>query len=125
MSNSKIQVIVVPENNEFKHDVSHELVIYTNKSIGKPQIVERNAKYLVPYWLDKQYADRIYEIRPFQVGEEETCYVINLGNSFLLKENWNNRANNRIFEYWSLEEFGMKELTNGILVPIDFDLSKI
>jgi len=122
MSSQNIQVIVVPENNEFKHDVSHDLVVYTNKNIGKPQIVERNAKYLVPYWLDKHYADRIYEIRPFQVYEEETCFVINLGNSFLLEKKWNNMGNKLHYEYWSLSEFGMKEVSNGILVPNDFDI---
>jgi len=125
MNNSNIQVIVVPENDKFKHDTSHELVVYINKNLGVPKIIERNAKYLVPYWLDEQSTDRIYEIKPFEIFDEDDCYAIYLGNSFKLEKKWDNRSNNRRFEYWSLEVFGMKELTNGILVPIDFDIAKL
>jgi len=125
MENLEIQVIVVPENNEFKHETSHELVVYTNKILGEPQILKRNAKYLVPFWLDKQHADRIFHINPFKVNNHPTCYSIDLGNSFKLKTKWDRMSSHLRFEYWPLEEFGLKELTEGILVPIDFDAEKL
>jgi len=53
-----INVIVVPEVDSFKIDVSYRKVVWINKNIGTPRLKERNARYLVPYLVNKRYQRR-------------------------------------------------------------------
>jgi hypothetical protein len=112
-----INVIVVPENDEFKYDVTHNLEVYINKDIGQPKLQERNVKYLAPFWLNKaEYGvDRLYHI----VSVVDN--VIYLGNSFILNEIWNKAGQTRKFEYHSLDSFNFVEIKDGLLTHYDFN----
>lgn len=112
-----INVIVVPENDKFKYDVSHNLVVYINEDIGFPRLKERNAKYLAPFWLNQsEYGvDRLYHILNTSGNE------IYLGNSFVLNEQWNKAGQTRKFEYHSLESFNFIEIKDGLLTHYDFN----
>ncbi|MCG9648957.1 hypothetical protein L1D24_10290 [Vibrio brasiliensis] len=111
-----ISVLVVPETEEFTKDVSHHDVVWINKSLGKPNLKGRNAKYLVPYWLKEPVgANRIYHI--LDITEYDDCYGIKLGNSFILPQQWCGMAQKRRFEYWDLTEFQFVEICPGLLTP--------
>ena len=112
----EISVLVVPETGKFTEDVSHHNVVWINKSLGKPKLKGRNAKYLVPYWLkEPEGANRIYHI--LDLEEHEECYGIHLGNSFVLPEQWKGMAQKRRFEYWNLSDFQFVEVCSGLLTP--------
>jgi len=112
-----INVIVVPENDEFKYDVTHNLVVYINKDLGQPRLEDRNVKYLAPFWLNKdEYGvDRLYHIT---LVEDNVIY---LGNSFILEEKWNRAGQTRKFEYHPLESFNFVEIKEGLLTYYNFD----
>ncbi|MGD0712357.1 MAG: hypothetical protein ABR968_14370 [Bacteroidales bacterium] len=110
-----INVIVVPETDKYKFDVSHDSVVYINPELGEPNLEGRNAKYLAPYWIAEQCVNRIFHI----VGIEEN--EITLGNSFVLDENWDKMEQHRRFEYHSLESFDLVEIKDGILISYKFN----
>ncbi|MCG2760073.1 MAG: hypothetical protein L6407_02520 [Candidatus Delongbacteria bacterium] len=109
-----INVIVVPENDNFKIDVSYRNIVGIDKNIGIPNLEQQNAKYLAPYWLSKDFkgVNRIYHIEGFDSKTNE----IKLGNSFILKNSWNQMGNHRKFEYHSLESFNFVEVNEGYLI---------
>lgn len=115
MSN-EINVIVVPETDDFEYHVSHGNVVWINGSLGTPQLEARNVKYLVPYWLKETRATRIFQIT--DVGIEEGNTAIYLGHSFVLPKSWNKMGSHRKFEYFPLKEFGMTEISEGYLMRI-------
>jgi hypothetical protein len=111
-----ISVIVVPELEEFKYDAFNGEVIHIHATLGEPKLKEHNAKYVAPYWLDVDRVERIYEIIEMHLTGDS--YQIYLGNSYVLKETWDEIKQRRKFEYHSLESFGFKEVINGFLVPM-------
>ncbi len=112
------QVLVVPETENFKLDVTYNEVVYININLGVPQLIQRNAKYLGIYWLtdDFEGVNRIYQILD-SPSIFDKCTEIRLGNSYILANTWHNMSQHRRFEYHNLEEFGLKEVANGILLP--------
>ena len=109
--------MVVPETEDFTFNVSHENVVWINKSLGEPKLKERNAKYLAPYWItdDLRGVNRLYHI--LNISDNE----ITLGNSFVLDKIWDNMGQYRKFEYKPLKSFNFIELRDGILFPYDFN----
>jgi hypothetical protein len=112
-----INVIVVPEINEYIKSTAYDLEVYINKEIGLPKLKENKAKYLAPFWLDEKNrgVDRIYHI----TGIKDN--VIYLGNSFVLKKRWTNAGQTRKFEYHPLESFDFVEISDGLLINYDFN----
>lgn len=112
----KIRVIVVPETEDFTHYVSHENVVGINTKLGTPDLIGRNAKYLAPYWITKNFrgVNRIYHIlNALKDKNGNTC--IELGNSFVTNKPWDNMGQLVRFEYHDLSEFNFEEIQNGIL----------
>lgn len=111
-----IHVIVVPETNEFKEDVSHEDMVYINLKLGVPKLKDWAARYVAPCWLygEKPGARRIYHVLSTFVDSQST--VLRLGNSFLLPEVWNGMGQSRRFEYHPLKNFGYVEVQEGHLM---------
>lgn len=110
-----INVIVVPETDKYKFDVSHDNVVYINPELGEPDLKRRNAKYLAPYWLSEQCVNRVFHI--IKMADND----ITLGNSFVLDENWDKMEQHRRFEYHSLESFNLVEAKEGILIQYKFN----
>ena len=112
----KKTVIAVPEKKGFEKATSHDNEIYINKKLGVPNLKGRNTHYAAPVWLDakEKGATRVYHI--LDTYDTSDCTVLILGNSFVLKEVWNNMGNNRKFEYHSLESFDFVEIKEGLLM---------
>lgn len=110
-----INVIVVPETEGFKMDVSHENVVWISRNLGVPRLKDRNAKYLAPFWLTEKIngVNRLYHIEDVYVYDAVT--EIYLGNSFVVSV-WSNMGQHRRYEYHNLDVFGVTELQSGILV---------
>lgn len=109
-----INVIVVPETEQFKMDVSHENVVWVTRNLGIPDLEGRNAKYFAPYWITDKFrgVNRVFHIEDFFTYEKVS--EIYLGNSFIIPL-WNKMGQYRRFEYHSLDSFGLKEIQPGIL----------
>jgi hypothetical protein len=116
-----INVIVVPENDDFKHDATQNLVVYINKALGIPKLKDHNAKYLAPFWLKEGYVDRLYHIVKVSENESDNAIVIYLGNSFILKEKWKKNRQTQRFEYHPLKSFNFVEITDGLLLSFNFN----
>ncbi len=114
-----INVIVVPETDDFKESVSHGSVVWINSNIGVPKLEGNNAKYLAPYWITDNFrgVNRVYHILDHYKCNDGT-YEIVLGNSFVLNDVWDNIGNPRKFEYHRLSEFGFAEITDGLLLRL-------
>ena len=113
-----IKVIVVPETENFKLDVSQGEEIWINANLGVPNLDGHNARYIAPCWITENFCgvNRIYHIT--DTHQDTEAHTIYLGNSFVLPRIWNNMGQSRRFEYHDLSVFGMRELQNGILIPI-------
>lgn len=111
-----INVIVVPEKDEFEKDVLVGEVIYINEELGRPNLEGWNAKYIAPFLLREQKVFRIYEI--LSCIHVKPSYEIYLGNSYIVAADWNNMNQVRRFEYHPLNEFGFTEIKKGFLIPI-------
>ncbi|MDR2900021.1 MAG: hypothetical protein LBV20_00675 [Treponema sp.] len=109
-----ISVIVVPETEDFEFTISRDNEVCINEHLGNPKLKERNARYLIPFWLKECYADRIYHIVDYNFDSDKR--YIKLGNSFLLPKKWTEICQPRRFEYHELEEFEMTEICSGLLV---------
>ena len=111
-----IQVIVVPQTDEFKEDVSHNDMVYINLNLGEPNLGGRDARYAAPCWLyaDKPGVRRVYQILSTFTDGQST--VLRLGNSFLLDEVWNDMGQSRRYEYHPLKNFGYVEVQKGHLM---------
>ena len=111
-----IQVIVVPETNEFKEDVSHENIVYVSLKLGVPNLDGRDARYVAPCWLhaEEPGVRRIYHIlSTFNDGQNT---ILRLGNSFLLEKVWNGMGQSRRYEYHALKSFDYVEVQEGYLM---------
>lgn len=115
-----IKVMVVPETPKFKSDTTYRNQIYINSELGKPDLKGRNAKYVAPFWLQEkqQGVNRVYYIENMVLADDKSCYIITLGNSFVLKNIWNNMGNHRKFEYHDLIDFGFVEIKKGLLMEV-------
>ncbi len=112
-----INVIVVPETDEFKHDLFHGEEIYINDALGEPNLANRNVKYIAPYLLKEQRVLRVYEI--LEMRHVPPSYEIYLGNSYRVKNGgWNAMGQHRKFEYHALDKFGFKEIEKGFLATL-------
>ncbi len=112
-----MNVIVVPETDDFANHVSHKNLVWITAKLGIPKLKHNNACYLAPYWLHgTKGANRVYHILSFEAGEETGTFV--LGNSFVLNERWSKMGQHRRFEYHSLSSFGFVEVCPGILTTI-------
>lgn len=113
-------VIVVPETEEFQHDVSHRNLVWITKRLGVPQLKQREATYLAPFWIGEEYrgVNRLFHIVDVRKGgrHNNDATEIELGNSFVLKENWIGLGQFRRFEYHPLNVFGFIELRPGLLI---------
>lgn len=110
------QVMVVPETEEYEFHVSHENVVWITKTLGVPQLDNREARYLAPLWIKEPAGvTRIYHIISLNDAGEST--EIALGNSFVLTSPWNAPGQRRRFEYHPLAEFGLLEICPGLLFP--------
>ncbi len=111
----EIKVIVVPELDEFQKSTTYLEEIYITRKLGIPKLDFHNAKYTAPFWLNKRPkgVSRIYHIKNVYIKND--CTVLELGNSFKLDKSWNNMGNPRKFEYHKLSDFGLKEITAGLL----------
>ena len=116
-----INVIVVPETEEYNLETTFHEVMYINKNLGIPNLTENNALYIAPYWLEKGFrgVNRVYHIIETYLNSKND-FEIRLGNSFILPEEkrWDNMGSPRKFEYHNLSVFGLRELSTGILVPV-------
>lgn len=110
-------VIVVPEKEAFERSTTYINEIYINKKLGIPNFKKYEAEYIAPFWLneEKQGVRRVYHI--WNHYDHEDCTIIELGNSFILKNNeiWNKVGNKRRFEYHRLSSFGLVEIKEGLL----------
>ena len=107
-------VIVVPETEDFEHDVSHRNVVWITKNLGVPWLNERNVQYLAPFWTGPDGGvNRVYHI--VDVRDVGGSTEIELGNSFVVSSKWKNMGQPRRFEYHSLAEFGFCEIKSGLL----------
>ena len=89
-----INVIVVPETEEFQLDVSHRNVVWINKNLGVPRLKDRDARYLAPYWTGQGGGvNRVYHIVDDRDVGDST--EIELGNSFVLRCRWMKIGQNR------------------------------
>lgn len=115
-----INVIVVPENPKFIQDATYYHQIYINSELGEPNLKGRNAKYVAPFWLKEkqQGVDRVYHIKDMVLADDKSCWIINLGNAFVLDQVWNNMGNHRKFEYHDLSKFGFVEIKDGLLMKV-------
>jgi hypothetical protein len=115
-----INVIVVPENDNFKIDVSYRNIVAFEKNTQIPGLKEHNAKYLAPYWLTKNFkgVNRIFHIE----GLDPETNEIKLGNSFVLKNSWDQMSNHRNYELHCLESFNLIEVNEGYLIPGEYDV---
>ncbi|OIR13284.1 hypothetical protein GALL_56690 [mine drainage metagenome] len=111
-----ITVMVIPELKEYKNDAFTGEVIYIHRKLGEPKFKEHNTRYIAPYWLDVNQVERIYQI--LEVRAVGDSYEVYLGNSFILKDGWDNIGQRRKYEYHSLESFGFSEAADGFLVPL-------
>ena len=112
-----VNVLIVPETDDFKIHVSHENIVWVNKNLGKPKLGEWNAKYLAPFWLsEKKGINRIYHILSMNPSGE--AYEFKLGNSFILNTPVTDISQRRIFSYKSLREFNFVEISDGLLFSI-------
>lgn len=110
------KVIIVPETEDFEHDVSHRNIVWITKNLGTPKLDEHDARYLAPLWVGENHGvNRIYHILSIIDSNEST--EINLGNSFVLKTPWQNAGQHRRFEYHDLADFEFVEVCPGIIVP--------
>ena len=111
-------VIVVPETENFKLDVSHGEEIWITSNLGVPNLGGHDARYVAPCWNTEDFCgvNRIYHIG--NTHSDTNVFTIYLGNSFVLPEIWNNMGQLRRFEYHDLTVFGLRELQDGILVRI-------
>ncbi len=108
-------VIVVPEIQEFRLDVSHRDVVWINRQLGVPQLTYNDARYLAPFWIGvDEGVSRVYHIVGVRERDEST--EISLGNSFVLLSRWINIAQRRRFEYHPLADFGFLEIKPGLLI---------
>ncbi|GIM54572.1 hypothetical protein [Capnocytophaga cynodegmi] len=118
----EVNVIVVPQSDEYTFDVSHNGTVWINGNLGTPRLDERNVKYLAPYWLnpDNRGVYRIYHIlEHYKLNNENNTYEIILGNSFVLDNKWDNVGNSRRFEYHKLKDFGFVEIKDGLLLDVN------
>jgi|GEM_PF-1925583 len=116
----EINVMIVPETIDFLSNVLIDNKIWINKNLGEPRLLERNVKYIAPYWLSNESdrgVNRIYHILDMTSTLDGKSYEITLGNSFNLIENWHRLDQFRRFQYVPLSEFKLRELAEGILVP--------
>ena len=113
-----INVIVVPENPQFIQDATYYHQIYINSELGKPNLEGRNAKYVAPYWLEEQGVNRVYYIEQMDLSDDKTCWILTLGNSFVLDKKWNEMGSHRKFEYHDLAGFGFVEIKDRLLLQI-------
>lgn len=120
MNNQGINVIVVPEKGQFIQDATFSHQIYINSDLGEPNLKGRNAKYIAPYWLDVQEpgVDRVYAIEDMNRSDDGSCWIITLGNSFVLNKKWKGMGNHRKYEYHNLIDFGFVEIKDGLLMLI-------
>jgi len=119
-----INVIVVPETNEFEQFVLHDNVVWINAKLGKPNLKDHNVHYLAPFWITDKFrgVNRIFHIQKVEYfKDEQTSATIYLGNSFILPKVWNNMNQPVRFEYHHLESFNVIEVKEGLLIPYDFD----
>ena len=114
-----INVMVVPETDDFREDLFHGEVIYINEKLGEPNLEGRNVRYIAPFLMKEQKVLRLYEI--LDIKHISPSYEIYLGNSFLVHEAWDKMNNRRRFEYHPLSEFNYIELKEGFLFPHKFD----
>ena len=106
-------VLVVPETDYFRLDVSHSDIVWINSALGLPQLAARNARYVAPCWKGaRRGVRRVYHILDMCVGDD--CTEIRLGNSFVVPA-WDNMAQDRQFEYHDLATFGLEEISPGLL----------
>ena len=107
-------VIVVPETEDFEHDVSHRNLVWINKNLGVPRLKHHDTRYLAPYWTGPVGGvKRVYHI--VDVRDAGNTTEIELGNSFVVSSKWKNMGQPRRFEYHSLAEFGLCEIKPGLL----------
>lgn len=118
---NEVNVMVVPETEDFANSVSHESLVWINANLGTPKLNERNVKYLAPYWITEKLrgVNRVYHITNHSLCADGTT-EIELGNSFVLPRNelWDNMGNFRRFEYHALSSFGLMEIREGLLFSI-------
>jgi hypothetical protein len=110
-------VIVVPETDGFRLDVSHDDTVWINIALGVPKLAEHDANYLAPCWLGatRNGVWRVYHIISAITGPTNTA--IRLGNSFVLPQPWNGMGQHRRFEYHPLSALGLEEFSAGLLRP--------
>ena len=110
-------VIVVPETDGFRLDVSHADTVWINIALGVPQLTARQAVYLAPCWLgSRRGVWRVYHILSATPGPTNT--EIQLGNSFVLPVPWDRMGQHRRFEYHPLASLGLEEISPGLLRPL-------
>lgn len=115
-----INVIVVPETDEYKFGTYQDNVIWINKTLGRPDLNGWDARYIAPFWLSGSNigVDRVFEI--INISEGENVYEIYLGNSFVV-ENWDKMHQHRRFEYHPLRSFNLIEIKSGLLLSYTFE----
>jgi len=119
-----INVIVVPETDEFKQSVLQDNVVWINAKLGKPNLESHNVRYLAPFWITDDFrgVNRIFHIHNVEYfRDEDISATIRLGNSFILPKVWNQINQPVRFEYHNLKSFNLIEIKEGLLIPYDFE----
>ena len=110
-------VIVVPETEDFRIDVSHHSRVWINTALGVPQLEGRDARYVAPCWLgESPGVNRVYHVLSLAPIEEATELV--LGNSFVVNPIWDQMGQHRRFEYHDLRAFNLAEIRPGLLLDL-------
>lgn len=118
---SEPQAIIVPEKDRFIDSVTRQGVVWINLDLGEPKLDRRNARYVVPFWLDMNQGNRIYHIQSSETSENKTD--LELGNSFVLPEPLEDLDQRRAYSYKKLFALGMIEISDGLLVTLPEGLS--
>ena len=118
---SEPNVIIVPEKDQFTDSVTRKGVVWINLDLGKPKLDKRDARYVVPFWLDMNLGNRIYHIQSWETSNNTTD--LELGNSFVLPRPLQDLDQRRAYSYKKLSDLGMHEISSGLLIPFPEGLS--
>lgn len=111
-----LNVIVVPETEEFKDYVLRDDLVFINLRLGVPRLDTHEVRYVAPCWIegDVRGVQRIYHV--LEVSNDGQSTVLKLGNSFVLDKIWDAMGQHRVFEYHPLKNFGYVEVQVGHLM---------
>ena len=67
-------VIVVPETEDFEHDVSHRNVVWINRNLGIPRLKAHDARYVDPN-IAAEVGVEVYDQDEYPAEGVDRCHV--------------------------------------------------